>query len=249
MISFHWNSKFRLALPAVIAGAILIIRSGTGLAADLEIGKWGLESTAEFKELKATAEQDSSYWPDAKEGETRYRYFAVREPNHSSKALPLYEAAIEAYDKHRSEGGDSTVDDFRAFVKEHYPFIAAGFRDIAPVLFFDFRGAVGHEYILDEITVEVAGYSEFRGGGFSDKESWYDIVLVPEPGIYPYPVENKKLRFSGSGRTELRFYSANFYPAAGLSPMGAYLIDISFTFRVDGTKDVNVRTGLFKIDV
>lgn len=226
----------------------MVVEPSRASAAELEIGKWGLEGPPEYQELEATAEQDSSWWPEAEEDAKRYRFFAVRNPVHAPKVVPLMQQAERAYEIHRSRGGLETAEGFRSFLQGNYPFIAAEFRDIAPVLYFDFRGAAKHEYVLDEIMVEVIDYSEYRGGGYSDKSAWYDILLNPEPGTYSYPVD-QSLRFTGSGRAELRFFSDNFYAFSGLSPMGAYVIEISFVFRVDGSENFVVSTGAFKIDV
>ena len=145
----------------------LIGAASSTRAADLEIGRWGLEGPAEFIEIEATAEQDSSWWPDAEPGEPLYRYFAVDNPRHAPKAVPLMQDATQAYGIHTAAGGAETAEAFRTFLKDEYPFIAAGFRELSPVLYFDFRGAAAHEYILDAIEIEVIQYSEFRGGGFS----------------------------------------------------------------------------------
>lgn len=214
----------------------------------LELGRWGLEGPAVYEEIRATADQDSSYWPDAEPGAETFRYFAVINSLHTSEALPLMQAAERAYQVHVAEGGEKSLAAARAFTRARYPFIAAGFRNLAPVLYFDFRGAATKEYVLTEIIVEVVQFSEFRGGGFSDEPTLYDIYLQPEPGIYSHPFENA-LRFQGSGRAELRFFSENFYEWSGLSPMGAYMLDITFRFRVDGERDILVSTGRFKIDV
>lgn len=220
----------------------------TNQALALELGRWGLEGPVVYEAIEATAEQDSSYWPEAPPGAKRYRYFSVINSRYAQVALPLMQAAGRAYEVHVAEGGEKSLVAFRRFMRERYPFVAAGFRDLAPVLYFDFRGAAAHEYVLTDILIEVLDFSEFRGGGFSDEPALYDIYLNPDPGLYSHPFE-RALRFQGSGRVELRFFSENFYEWSGLSPMGAYTLDITFSFRMDGEEDILISTGIFKIDV
>ena len=90
-------------------------------------------------------------------------------------------------------------------------------------------------------------FEEYSGGGFFDRESWYEIELAHLPGRRVVRVD-RRLRFTASGRTELRFWSDNFYPAAGITPMGCYTLRLTFYFTASGGA-VSVSTGTFKMDV
>ncbi|RLA98673.1 MAG: hypothetical protein DRG83_14205 [Deltaproteobacteria bacterium] len=211
--------------------------------------KFGLESPYFYTETKATMHQDASYWPPRKEGEKLYRYFTIRGGKeiylrHLSQLIRRHNALWESYCNYTN---NRTREGFLQFVKQRDPFYAGSLKNIAPVLYFDFIGESNKVYILDEIEVHTIGFSEYRGGGFFDKEAWYDILLKPRTGTYRYDV-GKKLRFNGSGRLELRFWSDNYYPNTGYTPRGCYTIEIVFHFLTDG-KPLSVGTGIFKIDV
>ena len=85
------------------------------------------------------------------------------------------------------------------------------------------------------------------GGGFLKDYAWYNIILKPIKGKYLFEV-NKKLKFSGSGRAELRFWSDNYNATEGMSPMGTYIINLKFNFLSNG-KSISVETNPFEIDV
>ena len=98
---------------------------------------------------------------------------------------------------------------------------------------FDFTGRSETEYVLDTIEIRTIDFEEYRGGGFFNNEAWYDILLRHTLGIHVYDVD-RRLRFTGSGRAVLRFWSDNWYPNVGMAPQGCYFIDITFVFRVNG---------------
>src|SRR5262249_6712293 len=77
-------------------------------------------------------------------------------------------------------------------------------KSLAPTLYFDFVGASGREYVLDSLEVVTMSFDEYSGGGFFDSEAWYDVTLQHRPGKQEIGV-NKRLRFTGSGRAQLRF--------------------------------------------
>ena len=231
----------------VLCVSILLLLVGTNAwAADLAV-IWGLDGPVEYRERRATAEQNAAQNPPAAAGAETYRYFNMVEPDHSRAVLPLYDRTMALYQLHRDRGGAPTMSAFAAFVREKDHFLADSLQRVAPRLYFDFIGENQTEYVLTGIIVDVLDYFEYRGGGFAQDEAWYDLVLTPEPGAYHYPID-RKLRFTGSGRAEIRFSSNNFYDNVGLSPIGAYMINLVFEFLADG-KRVTVETGAFKIDV
>jgi hypothetical protein len=119
---------------------------------------------------------------------------------------------------------------------------------LAPKIFFDFVANGAQHYVLKEIDVQTIGFREYLGGGFSNKEEWYDLVLSHKPGKRVYPVD-RKLEFDHTGRIQLRLWSDNYYPDRGWwAPTGAYLIDIIFRFDCEGTT-VTASTGPFQLDV
>ncbi|TAY79699.1 hypothetical protein [Rhizobium ruizarguesonis] len=220
-----------------------------GLAADLEIGTWGLQGPPEFREVQAVAAQNAAVTPEVRPGERRFRYFSASEPAYATRALAIMAPTVAAYQNYTSAGGVRLLPEFRRFLERKYPFLLAEYQELAPALYFDFNGNATKQFVLKEIIVKVISFDEYSGGGFSDEKAWYDILLTPKPGTYRFSIEDKKLQFTGSGRAELRFFSNNFYPSGGQSPMGCYMIDVSFAFRVNGSKNIVVKTGAFKIDV
>jgi hypothetical protein len=155
---------------------------------------------------------------------------------------PLWEKYIETI----GENSELDKENFNLFVKREDPYFYGMAQRMAPVLYFDFVG-LNKEYVLETIEIETINFNEYKGGGFFQNNAWYDIELKHEEGIHTYAV-NKKLRFVGSGRAELRFWSDNYYKNVGLSPMGCFTINIKFNFIYDGKK-VSVQTNPFLIDV
>jgi hypothetical protein len=210
--------------------------------------KWGIENTRYFQEVKATREQSSAYFPKAKPNDKFYRFF---------KPTSAYESTLQIFFERHSKLWDKFEDQTKAdslrtklnfvkFAKEQDPYFYGIAKSLAPQVYFDFIGET-KEYVLESIDVTTIRFDEYSGGGFSDKEAWYDIELKHIPGIYNYPVDSK-LRFTGSGRATLRFWSDNYYKSFGMTPSGCYMISIKFNFIVDGKK-LSVSTNAFKIDV
>lgn len=237
--------RFCKILTALI---LTLLLANSTSAQELGI-RWGLDTPTEYYEEKsATATQNAADWSPANEDEETFRYFTIIEPAYGNAVFPLFDRAAGWYEDHLHRRGDRTRRAFLAYVRARDPFLVDSFRRLAPRLFFDFMGSAQTQYVLTDVIVHVLDFSEYRGGGFADDEYFYDIVLVPEPGTYRYEIDSR-LRFTGSGRAELTFFSDNFYPSMGLSPMGAYMINLTFRFLANGVTAVEVETGRFKIDV
>ena len=233
-------------IPSVLILTVVLANSVS--AQQLRV-RWGLDAPTDYYEEKlATARQNAADWSHTNEDEETFRYFTIVEPAHTNAVSPLNIRLVEWYDQRPERGADATRHAFLTYVRAHDPYLVDRFRSLAPRLFFDFVGSVHTQYVLTDIIVEVLDFSEYRGGGFADDEYSYHIMLVPEPGTYRYEID-RRLRFTGSGRAELTFFSDNFYSTVGLSPMGAYMIDITFIFLANGANSVEVVTGPFKIDV
>lgn len=233
-----------------ILAVILVLIATNAVAEDNNFHvKWGLENPYFYSELKATKRQNAAMWPPVENGEVLYRYFTIREHDSTfwRKAEPLFSRHHKLWNQYQSQQKKPNREDYLRFVRSQDPFFAGSIKEMAPVLFFDFIGIGAKEYVLDSIEVNTVDFEEYAGGGFFDKAAWYDIVLSTRAGIKRYEVD-KKLRFNGSGRAELRFWSDNYYPTMGMAPMGCFTIDITFHFLVDGKRE-SVTTGVFKIDV
>ena len=257
----------------LIKSTILLLLANSALAQSLSV-RWGLESAEFYEEIAATEEQNAADMSRRTDNDQIFRYYTIAEPQYGNAVSRLFRRFHEQnwYEKykqsdmptscgfqvaetqHDSCAGREQNDmltscsfRFQQYLSGHDPFLVHSFRDLAPRLYFDFAGSSQTQYILTGITVEVLDFSEYSGGGFADNQYAYDIVLLPCPGKYYYAID-RRLRFAGSGRTELTFFSDNFYRSAGLSPMGAYMIDLKFHFLADGTT-LEVSTGPFKIDV
>ena len=152
----------------------------------------------------------------------------------------------DEFKKQSSSDSSQTKLNFVKFAKDKDPYYYGIAKSLAPRLYFDFIGET-KEYVLKSIEVTTISFEEYSGGGFSDNEAWYDIELKHLPGTYIYLVDSK-LRFTGSGRAVLRFWSDNYYKGASMTPSGCYMISIKFNFLINGQK-TSVSTGTFKIDV
>lgn len=241
-----------MKLCGLVVLTLLILIAHENVAYSLTI-HWGLQEPTEYyTERAATAEQTAAYWPPAQEGAETFRYFTISRERGANEEFnmvmaPLLERTMTLYDMHLQAGGDATRAAFQSFLRRRDSFLVDSFRRLAPKLYFEFMGSQQNQYVLTGITVEVFDFNEYRGGGFANDEYWYDLILLPELGTYHYAINNN-LRFTGSGRTELAFFSNNFYKSAGLSPMGVYTINLTFQFLVNG-QTLEVKTGQFKIDV
>ena len=210
--------------------------------------KWGIENKDLFQETKATSEQTSAYFPEAKPNDKKYRFINAA-PKYNKVAQIFFERHWQLwkeFEKQPKTSATPTKQDFVKFAKEKDPYYYGIAKSLSPSLYFDFVGE-SKEYVLESIEVKIISFDEYKGGGFSDNEAWYDIELKHMPGTYIYPID-KKLRFTGSGRAILRFCSDNYYENVGLTPVGCYMISIKFNFLIDGIK-TSVTTEKFMIDV
>lgn len=208
---------------------------------------WGLDRPYFYSEVPASLEESAVNQIDEKS--QPYRYFTILEHDaaYARRAQPLWERNNYAWETYKESNADRSREAYIEYLKVSDPYILAALRNLAPVLYFDFMGAGESEYVLQAIEVRTIAFVEYAGGGFSDKQAWYDIVLSTKPGAKQYEV-GSKLRFRGSGRAELRLWSGNYHPNMNSSPMGCYTIDITFHFLSDG-RPTKVATGIFKIDV
>lgn len=246
MLNLHFETS--LKSKSKVASLFLILLCTTySQAQKLEVN-WGIESGLR-EEVAATAEQNKAQSPKAKKGEPTYRYFRVTpEYNDVSQMMmdrhwkiwPLYKQSLP-------KGQQPSRVGYRKFVEEKDPSFYGFVDQLAPRLFFNFLGESGKQYVLESIVEKTLRFDEYSGPGFTDNEEWYDIVLSHQPGLRTSPVASM-LRFTASGRANLRLWSDNFNENSGLTPMGCYLIEITFNFRVDG-KTVSVKTEAFKIDI
>jgi hypothetical protein len=209
---------------------------------------WGLENEFAYKEDERTIGQNLTTRPPP-QGKP-YSAFAFQEKNPAVREP--YLNCIGTYERlwaeYRKISKQVSRQGFAEFRKSHDVFCPVKLRELAPKLYFDFVGHSKVTYTLEEIRIETLDFTEYRGGGFVEGESAYDLVLSPLKGVKTYRV-GKKLNFTHHGRTVLTFWSGNEYPEQGwAAPMGEYLIDIEFVFVVDGER-VSVRTGPFKMDV
>jgi hypothetical protein len=210
--------------------------------------KWGIENTEFFKESQATKEQNSAFFPNAKKSDKKYRFINTTSM-YNDVIQKFFERHWKLWNKFKKQSSQDTMLtklNFVKYAKSEDPYYYGIAKSLAPRLYFDFIGE-SQEYVLESIEIKTISFDEYSGGGFSDKEAWYDIELKHIPGIYIYPVDSK-LRFTGSGRTVLRFWSDNYYKAAGMTPSGCYMVSIKFNFLINGIK-TSVSTEPFKIDV
>jgi hypothetical protein len=208
--------------------------------------RWGLESGLRT-ETKATGRQNAASWPATGRNEKLYRYFKAA--NEYPTLSEMMRRHNDLWRDYRATLPNSQRPDKKAylqFARTKDPYFIGLVEKLAPVLYFDFIGTSGKEYVLDSIRIRTLSFEEYSGGGFSQDEAWYDLTL-PKIGERRFAV-GSKLRFTASGRAKLRLFSSNYYPGVGLTPMGCYMIDIQFNFFVDNTP-IAVSTGPFKIDV
>jgi hypothetical protein len=208
-----------------------------------------LERPALYSEVQATMNQNASVWEEDSLGVPKYRYFTIGEHQelYGQRAEPLFERHWELWDAYRASVTEPTRDGYLEYAKMHDPYFVASVVALAPVLYFDFVGSSTREYLLIGIDVRTVAFEGYAGGGFYDKDAWYDILLSTKVGTRRIEVD-RKLRFQGSGRAELRFWSDNYMENAGMAPMGCFAIELVFRFLSDG-KEILVHTGIFKIDV
>lgn len=233
---------YTLVIASLALGARLL---ASKQPAELQM-KWGLENEKYFRE---TNEIDTSQTSRevTKQRPRTYRFFTTGDA-YERIIMRVFERHHSVWSSFKPTGVDLAEKkaEFSAFLAARDPLLQGWIRDLAPRLYFDFLGASGQEYVLESISVKTISFDEYKGGGFTEKEAWYDIELSHTTGMKTYPVEGK-LRFEGSGRAVLRFWSDNYYESMGMSPMGCYTIDLTFNFLVNG-KRRSISTGPFKLD-
>ena len=221
--------------------------------ADDLVMTWGLQNTWSYHESRRGYQEDAAYHPE-EQGE-KYRTFGF---SNAQDVLPpmfkCFERHFELWKQYqyiiKNRDGSPKPDrkDFERFKSEQDPTCDQHAKKQAPVLYFDFVASSSDQYVLEAIEVTTIRFSEYRGGGFSAGQAWYDITLQHKEGTKRYDVA-KRLVFSGHGRCELRFWSDNYFDTQGwIAPMGEYLIDIRFLFSTGG-RSISVSTGQFKMDV
>lgn len=248
-MSRNWLAMLCFAALASVADA--------AMAQKVEM-KWGLENTWSYKEEPQGRAQDedlATRRPNSKA--QRYRAFAFKE-RHAEVLQPWLECInriMRLWDNYQGKApavGAPLVaagpDPFRHYLAREDPSCVAQLKKTAPRLYFDFTTDTPGQLVLERVEVTTLEFSEYRGGGFAEKEAWYDILLSHRKGVKRY-VPEPRLVFKEHGRVTLRLWSDNFYPHMGwIAPMGEYTIDIRFVFSVAG-KSVTVTTRPFKIDV
>ena len=243
---------------AILGFAAVSCIADASLAQKVEM-KWGLENTWSYYEpAQGRAEDEDAATHRSKSTARRYRTFAFTEGKSEVREpfLACINGIMGLWDKYRrsapapSAGADADFarDQFRAFVTREDPKCIGQLNRTAPRLYFDFTADTPEQFVLERVEVTTLSFSEYKGGGFAEKEAWYDILLSHRKGVKPYFPE-PRLVFKEYGRVTLRLWSDNFYPNVGwITPMGEYTIDIRFVFSTAG-KTVTVSTGPFKIDV
>ena len=212
--------------------------------------KFGLENTRYFAEEQAAAGSNRAIKAPRGGGETLYRYFSANESRTAREGL-IADRHWKVWRQLQKEAGGGAFgmdqEDYAKVLRTRDPYLLGLVNEAAPSLYFDFTGLSNAEYVLDAIEIETIAFDEYSGGGFFNGEAWYDIVLRHQAGMRSYSID-RRLRFTGSGRAVLRFWSDNWYRSAGLAPQGCYLIDITFVFLVNGRTE-RISTKPFKIDV
>lgn len=234
----------------------LSILGGPAFAQGLDL-RWGLDNTWSYFEPPAgrSESEDASYRPRDPKAR-RYRAFEFKEadPGVRQPWLECIDLAMRKYKDYergapKPPPGDDPREHYMRYLRANEPACIGQFKKTAPRLYFDFTSPGADEVVLDRVEVTTIRFSEYKGGGFAEREAWYDILLSHKPGTKTYRPE-PRLVFTGHGRVVLRLWSDNFYPppAAWVAPMGEYTLDIAFVFTTHG-RTVTVRTGAFKIDV
>ena len=220
---------------------------------------WGLENTYAYYEVPNGRAEDEDLATKRPASKPRhYRAFAFADGSSEVRDpwLACIERVMTLWPTHASSGAaappgssaDAQREAFRVFLAKADPVCMGRFNKTAPRLYFDFTSDAAQEVVLERLEVTTLAFSEYRGGGFAEKEQGYDILLSHAKGTklhYPEP----RLVFKDHGRVTLRLWSDNFYPKQGwIAPMGEYTLDIRFVFSSAG-KTLSVSTGPFKIDV
>jgi hypothetical protein len=219
--------------------------------------RWGLDNDWSYYEPPAgrSENEDASYRPKEPKAK-RYRAFAFKQgsPAVLEPWLACVNLVMQRYEPYARNApkpapGEDPRENYMKHLRQEAPACIGQFKKTAPRLYFDFTSAGTDEVVLEKVEVTTIRFSEYKGGGFAEREAWYDILLSHRPGTKVYLPE-PRLVFTGHGRVVLRLWSDNFYPPplGWVAPMGEYTLDIAFVFTAAG-KSISVRTGPFKIDV
>jgi hypothetical protein len=207
---------------------------------------WGVENDEAVVERAGTASAAAK----ARGRLVPQRRF-VRSPSYEKAMAEIFGRESSAFDAYaratKATGGPTTLDGFGEWLKANDPVTWARVQKLAPVLYFDFIGSVATEYVLTDIVITTSAWLPSMGGGFFDRTAWYDIELSSKRGEKRYKVD-KKLRFDGSGRAELRFWGDSETARKQTAVPATYEIDVRFEFLANGAP-LRVSTGRFQIDV
>lgn len=241
---------------AMLAFAVLASMGDSVMAQKVDM-KWGLENTwSYYEEAQGRADDEDAAIRRPKSKARRYRAFtfAERRPEVLQPWLACLQGIERLWAKYQASSptpGAAVAagpDPFRKYLAREDPKCIGQLQKTAPRLYFDFTSDTSGQFVLERLEITTLRFSEYRGGGFAEKEAWYDIELSHRKGVKRYLPE-PRLVFKEHGRVTLRLWSDNFYPNMGwMAPMGEYTIDIRFVFSTAG-QTVTVSTGPFKIDV
>jgi hypothetical protein len=219
--------------------------------------RWGLESRYHIESNESNRSGAIRDWPEARRIFSRQRtvrVFSAKPP--TGQLMQCFSRHFEAWEAYRKQQESQSTDEhvrsprerFTSYKQQNDPACSQFAKEIAPQLYFDFTADTNDNYVLERIEITTLAFGEYKGGGFFEREAWYDILLSHIPGTKGYDVD-KRLTFQRTGRVVLRFWSDNFYPNVGwMAPMGAYILNIKFIFTANG-RTVSVSTGPFMIDV
>jgi hypothetical protein len=238
-----------MRFASLIMASAIVAGCSTEATAQRLTAHWGLQSDVLYEEAREVPGSTSAVKSQSRKPAT-VRAFRIREPQYGSALMSFLQRHNQLVPLYRKTlpppGSAITREQFVSWAKDQDPVYIASGRRLAPVLYFDFIGGSGKEYVLTRIDVKTIAFEEYSGGGFFDQQAWYDIELSKDSGSKTYQVD-RKLRFTGTGRAEIRFLSGNYYPSSAMTPLGSYLISMRFVFLVDG-KEVVFDTGKFRVD-
>jgi hypothetical protein len=160
------------------------------------------------------------------------RYFKyVSDTDKESDLNGCSKKLVELWNEYRAKRDHP--EGFPAYWKQNDPFCWKIAEELAPKIFFDFRGKSGSTYYLDSIILKTTDFLiPKNSGGYVEYELKKDILLMMKKDLKIILMTDPKLFFKERGKAEFSLWSEHYknVTSGNFPKKATYLLGIRFCF-------------------
>ena len=173
--------------------------------------KWGLENTwSYYEERQGRPDYDRDGLPKARNDAIPGVCLRRRQERSCVPWLSCIDGIKQLWNRYQRKAptpgiganADAGRNQFREYIALEDPKCIGQLKKTAPRLYFDFTTDTTEQFVLERVEVRTLSFSEYKGGGFAEKEAWYDILLSHREGLRSY-IPEPRLVFKEHGRVTL----------------------------------------------